>query len=78
VNPLYEVERRDEFGNVRLRRTFPSALYEEENAECKEYLPEIVEIQSEILADLAQGKRTAGVEKLIEQYVVLGMPERYR
>jgi SAM-dependent methyltransferase len=78
VNPLYEVERRDGFGKVCLRRMFPSALYEEENAECKEYLPEIVEIQSEILADLAQGKRTVGVEKLIEQYVVLGMPEQYR
>jgi ubiquinone/menaquinone biosynthesis C-methylase UbiE len=78
LNPLYKVERRDEFGTVRLHRTFPSALYEEENAECKKYLPEIVEIQSEILTDLAQGKRTAGVEKLIEQYVVLGMPERYR
>jgi ubiquinone/menaquinone biosynthesis C-methylase UbiE len=78
LNPLYAVERREGSGNVCLRRTFPSAIYEEEHAECKEYLPEIVEIQSEILADLAQGKRTPEVKKLIEQYVVLGMPERYR
>jgi ubiquinone/menaquinone biosynthesis C-methylase UbiE len=78
LNPLYEVERRDGLKNVRLRRTFPSARYEEENAECKEYMPEGVEIQSEVLADLEQGKQTPGVKKLTEQYVVLGMPERYR
>jgi ubiquinone/menaquinone biosynthesis C-methylase UbiE/uncharacterized protein YbaR (Trm112 family) len=78
LNPLYAAERREGSRTVCLRRTFPSASYEEEHAECKAYLPEIVEIPSEILADLAQGKRTPGVKKLIEQYVVLGMPERYR
>ena len=78
LNPLYAAERREGSRIVYLRRTFPSASYEEEHAECKAYLPEIVDIPSEILADLAQGERTPGVKKLIDQYVVLGMPERYR
>ncbi len=79
VNPLYGEERRDELGNVHLRRVFPSDWYEQENAEYryKRYLPETVSVMATILVDLAQGKRTPEAEGLIEQCVVVGMPERY-
>jgi ubiquinone/menaquinone biosynthesis C-methylase UbiE/uncharacterized protein YbaR (Trm112 family) len=77
LNPLYRQERRDGGQEVRLHRVFPSAFYEEENAECKEYLPEEVVIDSKVLIDLDRGERTAEVEGLIAQCVVLGMPERY-
>jgi SAM-dependent methyltransferase len=77
LNPLYEEEGRDEFGKIRLRRTFPSAFYEEDHAECKEYMPEKIEIGSEILTDLECGRRTQEMEKLIEQFVLVGMPGRY-
>ncbi len=78
LNPLYLEQARDPSGTVCLRRTFPSAFYEEDHAEYKQYLPETVEVAWEVLRDLAQGKRTAIIEKLIDQCVVLGMPERYR
>jgi hypothetical protein len=65
-------------GKVHLRRTFPSALYEEDHEESKGYLPETVELRSEVLADLAHGKRTSEMERLIEQCVLLGIPEGYQ
>jgi SAM-dependent methyltransferase len=79
LNPLYREERHDEPENVHLRRVFPSAHYEQENAEYryKRYLPETVSVKPTVLVDLAQGKRTPEVEGLIEQCVVVGMPERY-
>ncbi len=77
LNPLYLEERRDSCGNVHLRREFPSTFYEQDHVEYKKYLPEVVEVHTEILANLAQGKRTPEVERLIDQFVVLGMPERY-
>jgi hypothetical protein len=78
VNLLYRQEGPDSAGNFRLRRTFPSALYEEDHAEIKAFIPEAVEISPATLADLARGKRTPGVERLLAQCVVLGMPERYK
>lgn len=79
LNPLYTIEeRRDCLEEFQLRRTFPSAFYIEDHAQSKEYLPEAVSVHSQVLADLAHGKRTPEVQRLIEQFVVLGMPERYR
>jgi SAM-dependent methyltransferase/uncharacterized protein YbaR (Trm112 family) len=78
LNPLYVAEERNALGNLRLRRTFPSAFYEEEHLECKDYLPETVQVPPEVWANLTEGMRAPAVESLIEQCVVLGMPERYR
>jgi len=78
LNPLYVEERQDSVENVQLRRTFPSAFYIEEHAQCKEYLPEAVSVNSQVLADLAQGLRTPALQRLIEQFVVLGIPDRYQ
>jgi SAM-dependent methyltransferase len=76
LNFLYKEESRDG-GVVRLRRTFPTARSEADQAEIKPYLPEAVETSASALEDLARGKRTPEVEKLIAQGVVMGMPERY-
>jgi SAM-dependent methyltransferase len=78
INPLFITEKRDESGNVYLRRMFPSAFYEEEHAECKDYLPETVKVPSDLWANLSDGKRGPEVERLIEQCVVMGIPKRYR
>jgi SAM-dependent methyltransferase len=78
LNQLYREERRDGGGNVYLRRTFPSAVYEKEDGECKQYEPETVTVSPEVLNDLVHGRRSAEIERLIEQFVVVGMPERYR
>jgi hypothetical protein len=77
LNPLYRQERTDGSENVYLRRVFPSTFYEAENEECKEYLPEEVVLDPKVMADLARGERTAEIERLIAQCVVLGMPEGY-
>jgi SAM-dependent methyltransferase len=78
LNPLYSKETLGSCEEVRLRRTFPSPFYAQEHAQCKEYLPEQVSVNSQVLADLAQGFRTPTIQRLIDQFVVLGMPERYQ
>ena len=55
LNALYLEERQDSVEGVQLRRTFPSDFYIEEHAQCKEYLPESLRVNSQVLADLAQG-----------------------
>lgn len=77
LNFLYKEESRDG-GIVRLRRTFPTARSEADQAEIKPYLPEAVEVPAAALEDLDLRRRTPEVEKLIAQGVVMGMPERYR
>jgi SAM-dependent methyltransferase len=78
LNPLYQQDREDGFGNVRLRHTFPSPWYAEENGECRQYEPETLTVSSKALADMAEGKRTMEIERLIEKCVMVGMPERFR
>jgi SAM-dependent methyltransferase/uncharacterized protein YbaR (Trm112 family) len=77
VNPLYREERRDGSGNVHFRLTMPSPKYEQENGDCRQYEPETVSIPATVLTALARGQRTAEVEPLIEQCVVVGLPERF-
>jgi SAM-dependent methyltransferase len=78
VNPLYEHEGYKGQGKVQLRRTFPSRVYALEYADYREYLPEAVEVPAEVFTDLAEGKRTPELEGLLEQCVVLGMPQGYQ
>jgi ubiquinone/menaquinone biosynthesis C-methylase UbiE len=78
INPLYSMDPQSSNGEIRLRRTFPSDYYAREHAESMEYLPEAVTTDSRTLADLAEGNRTADVERLVAQFVAVGMPARYR
>jgi len=78
LNPLYVEEKQDPAGGVKLRRAFPSAFYREEHPQCEEYLPESVTVDPQVLVDLTIGTRTPMIDGLIEQLVVLGMPERYQ
>jgi SAM-dependent methyltransferase len=77
INPLYVQETADHDGWVRLRRTFPSAFYEEENEGCKAYLPETAELSPPMRIDLAANQLSSGIEQLLARCVVLGMPQRY-
>ena len=78
LNPLYMVEEQEKLGTVHLRRKFPSAFYEEEHTECKDYLPETVRVSSGVWTNVAEGKHTAEMAGLVEQCVLLGLPTRYR
>jgi hypothetical protein len=35
-------------------------------------------VHSRVLTDLAEGHRTPDVERLVDQFVAMGMPERYQ
>jgi uncharacterized protein YbaR (Trm112 family) len=54
-----------------------SAFYEQDHPEYEQYLPQEVSVDSEVLRDVHDGKRTPAMERLIEQCVVVGMPERF-
>jgi ubiquinone/menaquinone biosynthesis C-methylase UbiE len=77
VNPIYVPEPRDSSGTISLRRTFPSAFFESDHSEIKEYLPERVEVSQALMNDLALGKRTREIEKLIASCVIVGVPPSY-
>jgi SAM-dependent methyltransferase len=75
INPLY-VKEADGAGGLRLRRSFPSAYYERDHPEMAGYLPEQASITAGALAALEQERCTPEVERLIEQCVVVALPER--
>jgi ubiquinone/menaquinone biosynthesis C-methylase UbiE len=79
LNPLYRIDKgNDSPADVQLRRTYPSDFYLDDHAQSKEYLPETVTVHSRVLSDLAEGNRTPDVERLVDQFVALGMPEHYQ
>jgi SAM-dependent methyltransferase/uncharacterized protein YbaR (Trm112 family) len=77
-NPLYTEHQRDCSGRICLRRVFPSTFYEQDHAECKAYLPEMIDLSLDVQEDLASGVRTPEIERLIERYVLMDIPKRYR
>ncbi len=78
LNPLYVQCKVSDTGTASLRRVFPSAWYERDNAECEQYLPERVDVAAGVLRDLERGQRTPDAERLAERFVALGMPKKYR
>jgi ubiquinone/menaquinone biosynthesis C-methylase UbiE/uncharacterized protein YbaR (Trm112 family) len=78
LNPLYREEGRDGLGKVHLRHMPRSSWFEQENEEYRQYQPETVSLDTQVLADLAQGQRTKEIEQLLAQCVVVGLPERFR
>lgn len=76
LNPLYKREDQNNDNNIFIRR-FPSRAYEEKHKECKDYLPERIEIASKLLNDLVNGEYTPDMENLIRQCVILDIPERF-
>jgi SAM-dependent methyltransferase len=64
-------------GQFWLRRHLPSDYYANDHPELAEFLPEALQVAARVLVDLRRGRRSAGVESLIDQLVVLGYPARY-
>jgi ubiquinone/menaquinone biosynthesis C-methylase UbiE len=78
LNPLYREEGRDASGAVQLRHMLLSPWFEQENGEYRQYQPEIVSLDPQVLNDVAQGQHTAEVERLLAQCVVVGLPAQFR
>lgn len=76
LNPLYGASDEAD-GGVLLTFSFPSRWYAFENGACLEYMPETIRVGRETLGAIARGERTADVEELVRQCVVLGLPARY-
>lgn len=64
-------------GGTVYRHTFPSSWYEQEDGDCRKYEPDSVSISSQVLKDLSSRKRTADMEELIAQCVIVGIPDRF-
>jgi SAM-dependent methyltransferase/uncharacterized protein YbaR (Trm112 family) len=77
INPLYVPQQRDPSGTILLRRKFPSAFFESDHSDIKKYLPETVELSQTLMNDLAAGKQTGEIEKLIASCVIIGVPSFY-
>lgn len=79
LNPLYKPvgDHGNGTGETLYRHTFPSSWYEQEDGDCRKYEPESVSISSQILKDLSSRKRTADMEDLIAQCVIVGIPDRF-
>ena len=78
LNPLYKPGESDALGNVYLKREFPSTWYaQEDNSEDGQYVPEKALLSPSVMTDLLQGNRSSDIERLIEQGVVIGIPDRY-
>ncbi len=75
LNPLYRSIPRA--GGFTLQLELPTEWFEFENAECRSYMPERIDVDRGVLEDVAAQRRTPEVEALIRQCVVLGLPESY-
>lgn len=77
LNPLYKEVSEDFDGNMTLELRFPSRWYEFENAACAQYMPKKASVSKEVRTALAAGTWSKEMESLIQQCVIIGMPERY-
>jgi uncharacterized protein YbaR (Trm112 family) len=75
LNPLYAAAPNGE--QVRLRLEFPSGDYAEEYGACREYLPEEVVVDREVLAALPAKALPDPLIDLARRRVILDLPKKY-
>lgn len=71
LNPLYQVEKSG--STLSLRLTLPNAWYEDEFAELRDYLPEVLTLP----ADTLMGESPDQLDRLLDSKVLLPLPPRY-
>lgn len=77
LNPIYLEDSSQPGGETALRFEFPSPWYEFENQRYLGYAPRRTRITHEAWAALREGRPAPALREYIDQFVVLGMPERY-
>jgi SAM-dependent methyltransferase/uncharacterized protein YbaR (Trm112 family) len=75
VNPLFKVETAGDTAILDLQ--FPSPDYEQEFSACKRYLPDRVELDAALLGTLPAAAIDPELRWLIENRVLLDLPDRY-
>lgn len=78
LNPIYAVDSRTPSGDLELRLEFPSEWYRFENGSYLRYAPEKVRVSGEVLRALDERQSHPELDALVRQFVVIGLPERYR
>ncbi len=78
INPIYLADGGSQDGGLELKFQFPSEWYEFENQRYRDYAPARCSVTGEVLEALRRGERSRAMEDGINQFVILGMPERYR
>jgi SAM-dependent methyltransferase len=77
LNPIYLEDSSQPGGETALRFEFPSSWYEFENQRYLGYAPRQARITHEAWAALKEGRPSPALQEYIDQFVILGMPERY-
>lgn len=74
-NPIYALETNGE--SAMLRFSFPATWFAYENHQMLEYHPRRAQLRLEDLALLERGGWNDNLERALEQFLLLGLPERY-
>lgn len=75
LNPLYEA--RPSGSQTRLELRFPSVDYEQEYGACRLYLPDALDIASDVLGQLPAAAATGALAELARRRIVLDLPKQY-
>jgi uncharacterized protein YbaR (Trm112 family) len=75
INPLYAVD--EDGGRLRLRLTFPSSDYEDEYGACRQYLPEELTLERNVVATLEAGHVDGELRDLVRRKVIVELPKGY-
>ncbi len=77
LNPLYQKIGMDDKHTERYKFSYPSEWYKFEDFQWLTYAPAEVSIATDIKNRLKNNKKSAEVNKLIDNFVVLGFPQKY-
>ncbi len=76
INPIYSVSRAPD-GTRQLQFKFPSDHYAFENAPMVSFHPRSVSLREQTYREVFDNVRSPEVERLIRQFVAIGLPHRY-
>ncbi len=76
VNPIYSQDPQAE-GGLRLRFQFPLIWYAYENHAMLSYHPRVVTLSRDQVADMASWQSKDAMRKLVDSFVLLGLPQRF-
>jgi SAM-dependent methyltransferase len=77
LNPIYQVHPLPGGHEVELRFEFPSAHYAREDAAYTDYAPRELRVSTELLQNAKAGLKSAAVDDLVRQLVLIGLPAGY-